>query len=120
MNREILFRAWVPKEKTMIEHREVMERAHKIFKDSLNDSDIVMQYTGIKDKNGKKIFEGDIVTYWFEKNIVNGRIVNERHSETKSVVFANGTFCFDETDEVVFGVWIWECEPEVVGNIYEK
>lgn len=61
MAREIKFRAWVPDGKVMIQHREVVERAHRKFRDSFNASDIVMQFTGLFDKNGKEIYEGDVV-----------------------------------------------------------
>ncbi|EFQ6839165.1 hypothetical protein JQ649_002233 [Listeria monocytogenes] len=70
------------------------------------DDVVLMQYTGLKDKNGKKIFEGDIG--WDE------------HNECYGVVkFEEGKFLYvweniaEDLQEVAAGI-------EICGNIHEN
>ncbi len=117
--REIKFRALVnsDKEQTMIQHREVIERAHLLFDDSLNNKDIVMQYTGLKDKNGKEIYDKDLIEIEYDGEM-----------RMESVNFHNGCFWltgfgelypWTEQDGEVGGKDVVYNNTEVVGNIYE-
>lgn len=74
------------------------------------DPSTVGQYTGMKDKNDKKVFEGDIV-----------RKTNEgRHLE---IFVANIRTCFYTIEEVYYSPFehfTESCEYEVIGNIHDN
>lgn len=58
MSREIKFRAWDLNEHKMRYNGEYCE---DVYLWSIDCASELMQYTGLKDKNGKEIYEGDII-----------------------------------------------------------
>jgi hypothetical protein len=110
--REIRFRAWDNRERRMLdgnikEGRDIGDGSargiNKQIKWAQESDFILMQYTGLKDKNGKEIFEGDIY-------------VPPDSSIYRVIEFRDGCF----TQKNSFPTWPIEINGEVIGNIYDN
>lgn len=126
--REIKFRAWDKKEKTMhyLGNMNIcFEYSHLEFRgDELDgicqwptgdDTDIenqeIMQYTGLKDKKGNEIYEGDIVRT---------PLYGQKDCE---IIFDKTTASFRLLWDTGIGTNIYplgDVAMEIIGNIYEN
>ena len=121
--REIKFRAWLKEKKEMIDNARpdfFCKQLNYLRGNSAGGQDVLgvstedielMQYTGLKDKNNKEIYEGDVLS-------------NGNDEKPYKVIFENGSFRaefegdFEEHSFDLIDVVAQGCE--LVGNIYES
>jgi uncharacterized phage protein (TIGR01671 family) len=92
-------------------------------------SAVFMQYTGFKDKNGKEIYEGDVIEFKHDTSYRGGGF--SRLTYRASVIYGtskkygNATFCYqfkDDVGDICTKNITWRSgeELEVIGNIYDN
>lgn len=117
--REIKFRAWDGEKlySPTLEDGKVF-RNGRAYEDYIPSSDPLMQYTGLKDKNGVEIYEGDILkpsmsgAKPFEVKYKTEAVgVNGGHGENYSDLFSGFK---------ITGYYGNPADCVVIGNIYEN
>ena len=126
MMREFKFRAWSDETKMMYHsHRpngtnNPMWSYDSVFRAN-NHKTNIMQYTGIKDKNGKEIYEGDILrtTMVFTWDMLLDNDIEETEVITTVVEYQPPKFTQRRVDDGLLYTFDME-DFEVIGNIYEN
>jgi len=131
MERRIKFRAWSNKEKVMIDWFTMMQTAfnqncktsllYHIFMNVADLDDIgyrLMQYTGLEDKNGKEIYEGDILIEYNGR--VNGKLFMEKPYIVEYTINKGYPLCMPFWDDNGNSLMDSNHYCEVIGNIYEN
>ena len=111
--REIRFRAYDKKENemfysSMYQDKTSMAYGLSNFLSECSDiEDTLMQYTGLKDKDGVEIYEGDILKL-------------KESKEKYEIRYLGNRFVLCKYDNIVFEDEAYFSEREVIGNIYEN
>lgn len=123
--RQIKFRAWNSKEKMMMDELYTPEvRLNAFLKDPFENGEYtLMQFTGLLDKNGKEIWEGDVLRDdqkdLFEVRF--GKLPLDKSGDcvcTYEAWYAKGygqLGCAPYHECNIIGQWM-----EIIGNIYEN
>ena len=122
--RDIKFRAWHKEYKKMVKIGQITlekgiwnfepdDREYIGMSIPYQPSFILMQYTGLKDKNGKEIYEGDILKF----SDVDTAIVEWNEKYSSFIVKPIQDYYFDSE---ILGHAIEYSNVKVIGNIYDN
>jgi len=147
--REITYKAYLIKQKEMVYVHNI-DLEHKIIdyygkngdiysayygtkKKTPADKCILLEFTGLKDKNGNKIFEGDVVEYEFDgtnlysicgstikENIIQ-RVSEVKYQGTKYVLYNKNFGGYIDMDNINNSfIGDRSINLEIIGNIHEN
>ena len=122
--REYKFRAWDETEKHMYNWENLFNQNLKnIFTIPEQCGYNIMQYTGLHDKNGKEIYEGDIIEFSYDMFVGNF----DTFIAKGKIVFEDGAFYVEifenerTTEGEAYLLYSINLDTiEVIGNIYEN
>lgn len=121
------FRAWDKHEQKMFTNDELIiwngnvyaNDSKKLTCNNLKgwsiDDEYLMQSTGLVDKNGKEIFEGDVVRQ------VRTQPTTENETITGVVTMIEGAWLImNDCEQLASFLWSETDENEIIGNVYEN
>lgn len=109
MKRVIKFRAWDSEENTMINADSLAFEEYAPLSNLLSDCPNIMQFTGLRDKYGHEIYEGDLIR---SRKMIKPNVFE--------VIFGRCSFEFiRETGSRYRADQLLWSDIEIVGNIFE-
>ncbi len=113
----IKFRAWHKKNKQMLYegwNENIFITKESIFR--YGDDVDIMQFTGLHDKNGKEIYEGDVCKREWES----GFLSVGKKRDYWEIVYNNGSFLTKQINRPINQFSQRFSEMEIIGNIYQN
>lgn len=93
---------------------------HDEFKTKYIDTSTVGQFTGIHDRNGKEIYEGDFIRSFDSQGEPIIHAIEYENNDAQFIVVLAGYTKYDFGCGGITQKWINEFEKEVIGNIHDN